>query len=71
MKTRHRAEQIVVSLRHTAGTLLAASGVHPKVAQSVRRRSGINLTMSRYSHVRVRGSTVRHAARACSLSPKC
>ena len=39
------------ALRHTAGSLLAASGVHPKVAQSIMRHSDINLTMSRYSHV--------------------
>ena len=39
------------SLRHTTGSLLAASGVHPKVAQSILRHSDINLTMSRYSHV--------------------
>jgi site-specific recombinase XerD len=39
------------SLRHTTGTLLAASGVHPKVAQSIMRHSDINLTMSRYTHV--------------------
>jgi integrase len=39
------------SLRHTTGSLLAASGVHPKVAQSIMRHSDINLTMSRYSHV--------------------
>lgn len=38
------------SLRHTTGTWLAASGVHPKVAQSIMRHSDINLTMSRYSH---------------------
>ena len=38
-------------LRHTTGSLLAASGVHPKVAQSIMRHSDINLTMSRYSHV--------------------
>ncbi len=38
------------SLRHTTGSLLAASGVHPKVAQSIMRHSDINLTMSRYSH---------------------
>ena len=40
-------------MRHTAGSLLAASGVHPKVAQSLMRHSDINLTMSRYSHVLV------------------
>lgn len=39
------------SLRHTTGSLLAASGVHPKIAQSIMRHSDINLTMSRYSHV--------------------
>jgi len=39
------------ALRHTAGTLLAATGAHPKVAQSLMRHSDINLTMSRYSHV--------------------
>jgi integrase len=38
------------SLRHTAGSLLAASGVHPKVAQSLMRHSDINLTMSLYTH---------------------
>jgi len=39
------------SLRHTTRSLLAASGVHPKVAQSIMRHSDINLTMSKYSHV--------------------
>ena len=39
------------ALRHTTGSLLAAAGVHPKVAQSIMRHSDINLTMSRYSHV--------------------
>lgn len=39
------------ALRHTAGSLLAASGAHPKVAQSVMRHSDVNLTLSRYSHV--------------------
>jgi len=37
--------------RHQTGTLLAANGVHPKVAQSIMRHSDINLTMSRYTHV--------------------
>jgi integrase len=37
-------------LRHTTGSLLAASGVHPKVAQSIMRHSDINLTLSRYTH---------------------
>jgi hypothetical protein len=39
------------SLRHTTGSLLAASGVNPKVAQSIMRHSDINLTLSRYSHI--------------------
>ena len=39
------------ALRHTAGSLLAASGAHPKVAQSIMRHSTIELTMSRYTHV--------------------
>jgi integrase len=37
--------------RHQTGTLLAAGGTHPKVAQSIMRHSDINLTMSRYTHV--------------------
>jgi len=39
------------SLRHTTGSLLAASGVHPKVAQSIMRHSTIELTLGRYSHI--------------------
>ncbi len=38
------------SLRHTTGSLLAASGVHPKIAQSLMRHSDISLTMSKYTH---------------------
>jgi len=41
------------ALRHTTGSLLAASGVHPKVAQSIMRHSSIELTMNTYSHVLV------------------
>jgi integrase len=37
-------------LRHTTGSLLAASGVHTKVAQSIMRHSDINLIMSIYTH---------------------
>ncbi len=37
-------------LRHTAGSLLAAAGVHPKTAQTIMRHSDINLTLSRYTH---------------------
>jgi integrase len=38
------------SLRHTTGSLLASSGVHPKTAQSLMRHSTIALTMDRYTH---------------------
>ena len=38
------------ALRHQTGTLLAAGGVHPKVAQSIMRHSDINMTLSRYTH---------------------
>ncbi len=37
------------ALRHTFGTLLAASGVHPKVAMDLMRHSDINLTMALYT----------------------
>ncbi len=39
------------ALRHTFGSLLAASGVHPKTAQKLMRHSDINLTMNIYTHV--------------------
>ncbi len=39
------------SLRHSTGSLLAASGAHPKVVQAIMRHSDINLTMSRYTHI--------------------
>ena len=38
------------ALRHSFITLLASSGVHPKVAQQLARHSTITLTMDRYSH---------------------
>jgi len=38
------------SLRHSFISMLAAGGVHPKLAQTLARHSDINLTMSRYSH---------------------
>ena len=41
------------SLRHQCGTLLAAAGIHPKVAQSIMRHSDINLTMTLYTHTLV------------------
>ena len=39
------------SLRHSTGSLLAASGAHLIVFQSIMRHSDINLTMSRYTHI--------------------
>jgi len=48
------------SLRHTTGSLLAASGVHPKIAQSIMRHSDINLTMSRYTHIPPRAGITGH-----------
>ncbi len=39
------------SLRHSFVSLLAKSGVHPKMAQKLARHSDINLTMNRYSHI--------------------
>ena len=39
------------ALRHSTGRPLAASGTHPKVAQSILRHSDINMMMSRYTHV--------------------
>ncbi len=38
------------SLRGECASLLAASGVHPKTAQSIMRHSDINLTMNAYTH---------------------
>jgi len=38
------------ALRHTFGTNLAASGVHPKTAQDLMRHSDIRLTMQLYTH---------------------
>jgi integrase len=55
------------SLRHTTGSLLAASGVHPKVAQSIMRHSNIDLTMSRYTHT-LRGQESEAVAKLPDLS---
>lgn len=50
------------ALRHTFLTLLAAGGVHPKVAQDLARHSDVNLTLSRYSHtvLEQRSAAVEH-----------
>ncbi len=39
--------------RHSYITLLAKSGVHPKMAQDLARHSTINLTMNYYTHLRL------------------
>ena len=39
------------SFRHTCGTLLAKSGVHPRTAQEFMRHSDITMTMNYYTHV--------------------
>ena len=39
------------SFRYTTASLLAASGVNPKVVQTIMRHSDINLTMKIYTHV--------------------
>jgi hypothetical protein len=56
------------SLRHTFSSLLASSGVHPKVAQELMRHGDINLTMSRYTHV-LRGQTKEALDAMPDLSP--
>jgi integrase len=38
-------------LRHTFITMMAKSGIHPKMAQTLARHSDINLTMNRYTHI--------------------
>jgi hypothetical protein len=55
------------ALRHTTGTLLAASGAHPKVAQDILRHSDINLTMSLYTHT-LRGQKSEAIANLPNLS---
>jgi integrase len=54
-------------LRHTTGSFLAASGCHPKVAQSIMRHGDINLTMSLYTHT-LRGQESEAVAKLPDLS---
>ena len=56
------------SLRHQTGSMLAASNVHPKVAQSIMRHSDINLTMSLYTHT-LRGQESEAVESLPSLTP--
>jgi integrase len=55
------------ALRGQCASLLAASGIHPKVAQSIMRHGDINLTMSRYTHV-LRGQESEAIAKLPDLS---
>jgi integrase len=54
------------SLRHETGTLLAASGVDVKTAQTLMRHSDINLTMSIYTHT-LRGAEAKAVAKLPDL----
>ena len=55
------------SLRHETGTLLAASGVDVKTAQTLMRHSDINLTMSIYTHT-LRGAEAQAVAKLPDLT---
>ena len=57
------------ALRHSFITLLASSGVHPKLAQQLARHSTITLTMDRYSHCKLRDLTTA-VETLPSLAPK-
>ena len=65
------AEEIVDfhALRQSFITLLASSGVHPKLAQQLARHSTITLTMDRYSHCKLRDLTTA-VGTLPSLAPK-
>jgi integrase len=58
------------ALRHSFITLLAKSGVSPKLAQSLARHSDINLTMSRYTHVVVQDQATALAALPQLVPPR-
>ena len=58
------------SLRHTFISNLAASGVHPKVAQQLARHSTITLTMDRYSHLGLIDMTAGRPPRICTSSAR-
>ena len=55
------------ALRHSTGSLLAASGAHPKVVQSILRHSSIELSMNRYTHI-FRGQESKAIANLPDLS---
>lgn len=55
------------ALRHSFATMLTASGVAPKDAQSLLRHSSIGLTMDRYSHL-YKGAATAAAAKLPDLA---
>jgi integrase len=61
-------------LRHTFISILARSGVHPKVAQILARHSTISLTMDRYTHLELvdvaRGLETLPPIRSASSKPR-
>jgi integrase len=58
------------SLRHSFLTLLARSGVHPKLSQALARHSTIMLTLDRYSHVQLLDEAAALEALPHILPPK-
>jgi integrase len=56
--------------RHTYITLLAKSGVHPKMAQTLARHSSITLTLDRYTHVGLFDQAAALAAMPSLLTAK-
>lgn len=55
------------SLRHSTASLLAASGVHPKMAQDLMRHSDIRLTMKAYTHT-LKGQEAKAVGKLPDLS---
>ncbi|HUW19135.1 MAG TPA: tyrosine-type recombinase/integrase [Sedimentisphaerales bacterium] len=55
------------ALRGECSTLLAASGVHPEVAQTIMRHNDINLTMNAYTHT-LRGQEAKAIESLLDLS---
>jgi hypothetical protein len=56
-------------LRHSFITVMAQSGIHPKLAQRLARHSTVTLTMDRYAHVQLYDQTVALAALPSFLPP--
>jgi len=58
------------SLRHSFISMLARSGVHPKLSQALARHSTIMLTLDRYSHVQLLDEAAALEALPRILPPK-